>query len=441
MDRREKLIKGIVPVLLIAAFLGPVLLAQFLGKRSDELTARRDASKQSVPAKDAVVDPARKFDLVAGEQAYMRNCGMCHGYEAVGKVGVAPSFSNPDFLALATDKFIRTTVREGRLGTAMAPRREIPRQELANIIAYLRSLPEHPVVPVALDLEKKSQGDPENGRRNFASYCSPCHGPNGAGYVELGTAPGIALPGFLHLVSDDYIFQTVKNGRSGTPMRGFLGSRGLANLTAQDIDDIIVFLRAQDPAMAPQYSERMGEEAFNRNCAACHQAGGRGLVGVAPSLSSPEFLALVSDEFIRTTAREGRAGTTMVPRHGITDSELDAIVEYLRSLPTNGIVDLAVDHDARYTGDTSQGERNFTTYCAPCHGPHGEGYALGGSGPAIGLPSFLAAASDDCIYKTVKYGRTGTPMRPFIDPEGLARLEDQDVFDIIAFQRNRVVLP
>ena len=245
MDWREKLIKGIVPVILIAAFLGPVLLAQFLGKRSDELASAGDDAAQAAPA-NAVVDPERQLDLRAGEQAFMRNCGMCHGYEAVGKVGVAPSLSNPDFLALATDKFIRTTVREGRLGTAMAPRREIGRQELTNIIAYLRSLPERPVVPIALDLEKKSRGDAENGRRNFSSYCSPCHGPNGAGYVELGTAPGIALPGFLHIASDDYIFQTVKGGRTGTPMRGFLGSLGLANLTAQDIDDIIVFLRTQD---------------------------------------------------------------------------------------------------------------------------------------------------------------------------------------------------
>ena len=238
MDRREKLIKGIVPALLIAAFLGPVLLGHYLGKRSEELGSRLDDAALAA-ADEVIIDPARQLDRREGELAYMRNCGMCHGFEAVGKVGVAPSLSNPDFLALATDEFIRSTVREGRVGTAMAPRREIQRQELANIIAYLRSLPERTVVPVALDLEKKSQGDPENGRRNFSSYCSHCHGPNGAGYVELAVAPGIALPGFLHLASDDYIFQTVKNGRTGTPMRGFLGSRGLANLTAQDIDDII----------------------------------------------------------------------------------------------------------------------------------------------------------------------------------------------------------
>jgi mono/diheme cytochrome c family protein len=162
MDRREKLIKAIVPVLLIAAFLGPVLLAQFLGKRSDELAARREAAP-TAPA-DAVVDPERQLDLLAGEQSFMRNCGMCHGYEAVGKVGVAPSLSNPDFLALATDKFIRTTVREGRLGTAMAPRREIPRQELNNIITYLRSSAEAIYVDrLTVPLIRKDMSDPLRG--------------------------------------------------------------------------------------------------------------------------------------------------------------------------------------------------------------------------------------------------------------------------------------
>ena len=437
MAWREKLIKGLVVVGLLAAFLAPVLLAQFLGQQSAKVASQEETTAQATPE----IDAERIHDVRAGERAYMRNCGMCHGFEAVGKVGVAPSLSNPDFLALASDKFIKTTVREGRIGTAMAPRREIPRQELNNIIAYLRSLPQRPVETVVLDLEKKSQGDSKNGGHNFASYCSPCHGRNGAGYAELGTAPGIALPGFLHLASDDYIFQTVKTGRSGTSMRSFLGSQGLANLSEQDIHDIIIFLRTQDPAIEPQYSERMGEEAFNRNCAACHQAGGRGLVGVAPSLNSPEFLSLASDEFIRRTARQGRAGTTMVARPGITDWELDSIIEYLRSLPTNGLVNLEADHEMQVTGDPSLGRQNFATFCAPCHGPRGEGYALGGSGPAIGLPSFLAAASDDYIYKTVKHGRTGTPMRPFIGPQGLAQLQDQDVFDIIAFLRSRVVLP
>ena len=433
----EKMTKALAALGLVVVFLLPVALAHYFESESVPHTAA--AAK---PAADHIArGRAARESIRNGELGFIRNCGMCHGFEASGKVGVAPSLSNPDFLALATDGFIRKTVREGRLGTAMAPRRDVPRETLNDIIAYLRSLPQRPITPVALDLDRQARGDAENGRHNFSAYCSSCHGPNGGGYVELGTAPGIGLPGFLRLASDDYILQTVKRGRVGTPMRSFLGSQGLANLSEQDIDDIIVFLRSNDPALEPDFSERMGEETYQRNCAACHQPGGQGLVGVAPSLSSPEFLALASDDLIRKTVRRGRLGTPMVPRHGITDWELEAIVEYLRSLPANGKSDLEVDYDLRIEGDAERGRQNFTTYCAPCHGPRGEGYAAGGSGPGIGLPSFLGAVADDYIFKTVKYGRTGTPMRPFVGPQGLAQLEEEDVNDIVVFLRSRSVFP
>ena len=367
---------------------------------------------------------------------------MCHGYGAVGKVGVAPSLNNRDFQALASDDFIRTTIREGRLGTAMAPRRELSNDDVDNIITYLRSLPgDWRIEQIALDPNRRASGDATRGGENFATYCAPCHGPTGGGYIELGSAPGIGLPGFLKTASDDYIIHTISRGRMGTAMRPFLGARGLANLTERDIEDIVVFLHSQDPASEPHFSERLGEEAYNRNCASCHQPEGRGLVGVAPSLRSPEFLSLATDDFIRKTVRRGRRGTTMVSRAHLTDWELEGIIEYLRSLPSAGKSNLVVDTALRSQGDPDQGRQNFATYCSPCHGPQGEGYARGGSGPGIGLPSFLGAVSDDYIFKTVKHGRTGTPMRPFIGPEGLARLEEQDVHDIIAFLRSRDVLP
>lgn len=131
----------------------------------------------------------------------------------------------------------------------------------------------------------------------------------------------------------------------------------------------------------------------------------------------------------------------MVSRPLLTDWELDGIIEYLRSLPSAGRSDLTVDENKQSEGDPDLGRENFATYCAPCHGPQGEGYAVGGSGPGIGLPSFLSAASDDYIFQTVTHGRTGTPMRAFVGPRGLAQLEEQDVHDIIAFLRSRAVLP
>ena len=43
--------------------------------------------------------------------------------------------------------------------------------------------------------------------------------------------------------SDGFIRETIRHGRSNTRMRGFQGPAGLANLSDQEIDDIIIYLR------------------------------------------------------------------------------------------------------------------------------------------------------------------------------------------------------
>ena len=125
----------------MAAFLSPVSIAHYMTRGRQAPTSSEVGTVGLANLRTGQTDPET---VRAGKVAFYRNCAMCHGYEAVGKVGVAPSLNNRDFQALATDELIRTTVREGRLGTAMAPRRELPKVEVDRIIAYLRSLPDDP---------------------------------------------------------------------------------------------------------------------------------------------------------------------------------------------------------------------------------------------------------------------------------------------------------
>jgi cytochrome c oxidase cbb3-type subunit 3 len=67
---------------------------------------------------------------------------------------------------------------------------------------------------------------------------------NGDGYEAGGTGTAIGLPGFLGKVSDGFIRETIRKGRSNTRMRAFQGPAGLADLSDQEIDDIIVYLRS-----------------------------------------------------------------------------------------------------------------------------------------------------------------------------------------------------
>lgn len=78
------------------------------------------------------------------------------------------------------------------------------------------------------------------------NICSTCHGTSGNGYESEGAGTAIGLPGFLSKASDGFIRETIKKGRSNTRMLAFQGPDGLANLSDQEIDDVIVYLRSQN---------------------------------------------------------------------------------------------------------------------------------------------------------------------------------------------------
>ncbi|MGI9242821.1 MAG: c-type cytochrome [Verrucomicrobiales bacterium] len=387
-------------------------------------------------------DAAGVVSVDAGLQLYNAMCVACHQSGGTGKVGFAPFIRNPDFLALATDGFLRDSITAGRPGTAMVPWAHLKPHEVDSLVAYLRSAEKPGVSKLSVaDPHKKYQGDASQGAPLYATYCASCHGPNATGYAEGGAGPAIGNAGFLAAASDDFIFQTVKHGRSGTSMRGFVGASGLANLSEGQVGDIIAFLRNRDTSV-PAVAERPGDAKaghlhYNANCAACHQPDGSGLPGFAPSIRNADFLAIASDEFIKDTIKHGRPGTAMVQRPDLSDQVLDDIVTYLRALPGGPTRDIKVDPnlDLASKGNADHGLPLYAAYCASCHGEGGKGYIAGGPGTAIGLSGFLDSASDDYIFQTLKLGRAGTPMRPFMGARGLANLSEQEAFDVIAYLR------
>lgn len=396
----------------------------------------------------ARLSKAAHADPEIGRRIFEADCASCHRQNGEGRIGLAPSIRNRDFLAIASDEFIKSTIILGRPGTTMLPRPDLSEDEIDHIVAFLRSLPVTNPVKISVDPDKTFAGDATAGTTKYALYCASCHGPNGEGYSAGGSGPGIGLSSFLLLVSDDYIFQTVKQGRTGTPMRSFIGPKGIANLSENDVHDIIAHLRtlsggisliADEDEIEPLSSGKdphLGRKIFEANCAVCHQKSGEGKIGLAPSIRNRDFLAIASNDFIKTTIREGRLGTSMIPRPDISDNDINHIIAFLRSLPMANPVEISVDPHKKISGNGQAGQIKFSQYCASCHGSKGEGYGAGGSGPGIGLYGFLNAASDDYIFQTVKYGRIGTPMKSFIGPQGIANLEETDVHDIIAYLRS-----
>jgi cytochrome c553 len=389
-----------------------------------------------------VLGPEELIQL--GQNTFSNMCVACHQPEGIGKTGLAPSISNRDFLATASDDFIRKTIRLGRPGTPMVAWSMLSDQQVSGIIAYLRAFPVTIPVEVNVDPAVSHRGDPVRGKATFEVYCASCHGEAGLGYAAGGSGPGIGLSGFLDVASDDFIMQTAKLGRVGTAMKPMVGPAGVANLEDSDIQDVISYLREENASVYALYTTELpqrgdpkkGELHFQVNCVSCHQQGGTGKMGFAPSIRNRDFLAIASDEFIFETVQNGRIGTAMVARPDLSPAVVADIIAYLRQLPIENPVSITIDTSKVAQGDAIAGRDKFGLFCASCHGEEGRGYVTGGPGPGIGLPGFLNAASDDYILQTVKFGRTGTAMKSFMGPEGVVNLEEQDVNDIIVYLRS-----
>jgi len=179
-----------------------------------------------------------------GKRIFSENCVACHQAEAIGKPGIAPSLTNPQFLSIASDKFLFETISKGRRDTAMpAWGDQLGKKKIKAVIAYLRSHAKGPNRSTEVNAEERSMGNAKLGKIWFDGICAHCHGIYGQGYAADGSGTAIGGRDFLRLASDGFIRQTITFGRDNTRMRPFHNSAALANLTKSEIDDIIKYMR------------------------------------------------------------------------------------------------------------------------------------------------------------------------------------------------------
>jgi mono/diheme cytochrome c family protein len=147
----------------------------------------------------------------------------------------------------------------------------------------------------------------------YAENCAGCHGAQGRG----GAALALGDPVYLALVDERAMRNVVANGVHGTSMPAFAQSAG-GMLTDKQIDVITsgIFsgwarkgiLEGSNP---PSYAAKtagnaaQGELAYGTYCASCHGSGGQGSPK-GSAITDDSFLALVSDQGLRTTVIAGR---------------------------------------------------------------------------------------------------------------------------------------
>lgn len=174
-------------------------------------------------------------------------CSGCHGSDGTGRrlLGVLsfPSIANPDFLALASDEFIATTVRQGRPGRRMAGWQKpggLTPAEIGAAVAYLRAIGR-----VAMEPDPKPRrwvtADAAAGKRLFDAACAGCHGARGEG----GEGPALANSVLAASATDTFLTETIARGRRGTVMEGFLTATPVRPALARsDIEAVVSYVRS-----------------------------------------------------------------------------------------------------------------------------------------------------------------------------------------------------
>ena len=178
----------------------------------------------------------------------------------------------------------------------------------------------------------------------YAQNCAGCHGAEGRG----GAAIALANPVFLAIAGDGAIRKVIANGERGTAMPAFAENAG-GMLTDAQIDAITKEIRSRwskhgilDAAAVPSYAPKSagdthrGEVAYKTFCESCHGPGGGG-GNKGSAITNDSFLALVSDQGLRTIVITGRPELGApdwrgnVPGRPMSDQEVTDVVAWLAS--------------------------------------------------------------------------------------------------------------
>jgi cytochrome c oxidase cbb3-type subunit 3 len=178
----------------------------------------------------------------------------------------------------------------------------------------------------------------------FAENCAACHGAEGRG----GATIALANPVYLAIADDTSIRKVIAQGAPGTAMPAFAQSAG-GMLTDAQIDVITKGIRSRwgrreilDAVSAPPYTPKLtgdaqrGEAAYKTFCESCHGPLGRG-GQKASAITNDSFLALVSDQGLRTIVIAGRPELGAPDWRGnlsgrpMSDQEITDVVAWLAS--------------------------------------------------------------------------------------------------------------
>ena len=194
------------------------------------------------------------------------------------------------------------------------------------------------------DSEDPAPSEVSDFRTLYAENCAACHGTEGRG----GAAVALADPVYLAIADESSMRKIIANGVHGTSMPAFAQSAG-GMLTDKQIDVINHEIRSRwgrpgilTGVSAPSYAAKgtgnveRGEASYRTYCSSCHGPEGQGSPK-GSAITNDSFLALVSDQGLRTIVIAGRPELGApdwrgnIPGKPMSDQEITDVVAWLTS--------------------------------------------------------------------------------------------------------------
>lgn len=328
--------------------------------------------------------------VARGRKIYNEQCASCHGFQGEG--GVGPALNNRTLLKNTLDEIFFSIIRSGIPNTQMPAWSvdyggPLTDEDVRDTVAFIRAWEDTaPEIKPAVFTPS-----PERGALLFASTCAICHGDNGLG----GDAPAINDPARLASLDNDWYRGVIRNGR---PARG-MPTWGTV-LSPEQIEDLVALID----------SWRQGQQ-------------------VTASFSATDLIAsaifsLQNDDPESAALHVGRALSVTT---GPGAEVLRNVEAQLLAADAAGALATLQALQAQWPlGDPIAGEALYIQYCAPCHGPNGEG----GIGFRLNPNQYIQDTITPDLVAFLLQGRPGTAMAGF-----KGRLNETQLADIIAYLR------
>lgn len=225
----------------------------------------------------------------------------------------------------------------------------------------------------AQDDASQAGGEPASGQELYELYCASCHQEDGSGvqsrYPALdGSAvvtadptailtfplqgPG-RMPAFAKTLDDEQLAMLVTYVRSAwTNDAGSVDAMRVAEVREQ----------TGAPAPLPRDVDfawqDLGDQVYEDNCAACHQADGTGIQGAYPAFVGNGFVLADPDPVIQTLLN-GRGGMPSF-RNDLSNEQIAAVVSHIRNTWGNQAPPVIPEMVATERGDEEEEEESTT---------------------------------------------------------------------------------